>query len=392
MDDRALVERQLGRPPRAFLRVAARCPFGAPAVTEQAPYDDAGDPFPTTYYLTCPQLVAAIARLEAAGGVERWSAELERDPDLAADLERATERAAAAPPGARGRADAAATAAPRSSSGSAAAPTRAGSSACTPTPPTRSPTRATCSASASSPRSTRSGRRNAAVLLSRIRPCVVTEAEVESARREWEDGHRRLLEQARRRAHARPAAGAGRRRRRRAAAAGRRRLHARASWPRRTPARRSGAARSSRSRLRRRAGRGRSRSSRRPHSTSTRAARRTTSRDDRPERRPGDAAQRNPLWRPALDASSACCVALLLGVSLGRALEDGPVAGRHADERPHPEAAAAAAGAAHRHGHRHDGLRTAAYSRFQLAAGLGRFVVRWRIRAAGAVRRRSRNG
>lgn len=90
MDDRALVERQLGRPPRAFRGVAARCPYGLPAVTEQAPYDVDGDPFPTTYYLTCPRLVAAIARLEAAGGVERWSDELERDPELAADLERAT--------------------------------------------------------------------------------------------------------------------------------------------------------------------------------------------------------------------------------------------------------------------------------------------------------------
>lgn len=91
MDDRALVERQLGRPPRAFRRVAARCPWGRSAVTEQAPYDDAGAPFPTTYYLTCPHLVAAVARLEAAGGVERWSEEVERDPELAADLERATE-------------------------------------------------------------------------------------------------------------------------------------------------------------------------------------------------------------------------------------------------------------------------------------------------------------
>jgi uncharacterized protein len=90
MDDRALVERQLGRPPRAFRRVAARCPFGRPAVTEQEPYDDAGEPFPTTYYLTCPHLVAAVARLEAAGGVERWSAELARDGELAADHERAT--------------------------------------------------------------------------------------------------------------------------------------------------------------------------------------------------------------------------------------------------------------------------------------------------------------
>ena len=90
MDDRALVERQLGRPPRAFRRVAVRCPHGAPAVTEQEPYDARGEPFPTTYYLTCPRLVAAVARLEAAGGVERWSAELERDPELAADLERVT--------------------------------------------------------------------------------------------------------------------------------------------------------------------------------------------------------------------------------------------------------------------------------------------------------------
>ena len=88
-EDRAVVERQLGRPPRAFLRVAVRCPWGRPAVTEQAPYDVAGKPFPTTYYLTCPQLVAAIARLEAAGGVARWTAAVARDPELAADLEQA---------------------------------------------------------------------------------------------------------------------------------------------------------------------------------------------------------------------------------------------------------------------------------------------------------------
>jgi hypothetical protein len=91
MDDRTVVERQLGRPPRAFRRVAVRCPWGRPAVTEQEPYDEEGEPFPTTYYLTCPHLVAAVSRLEAAGGVERWSAEVERDPELAADLERATE-------------------------------------------------------------------------------------------------------------------------------------------------------------------------------------------------------------------------------------------------------------------------------------------------------------
>jgi hypothetical protein len=91
MDDRAVVEHQLGRPPRAFRRVARRCPFGLPAVTEQAPYDPAGEPFPTTYYLTCPHLVAAVSRLEAAGGVERWSEAAALDAQLADSLARATE-------------------------------------------------------------------------------------------------------------------------------------------------------------------------------------------------------------------------------------------------------------------------------------------------------------
>ena len=89
MDDRSAVELQLGRPPRAFRRVAVRCPSGWPAVTEQHPYDEAGEPFPTTYYLTCPQAVAAVARLEAAGGVERWSRAAADDPELAEAVARA---------------------------------------------------------------------------------------------------------------------------------------------------------------------------------------------------------------------------------------------------------------------------------------------------------------
>jgi hypothetical protein len=55
-------------------------------VTEQQPYTIDGDPFPTTYYLTCRHLVAAVSRLEAAGGVERWSAAAREDPELAASL------------------------------------------------------------------------------------------------------------------------------------------------------------------------------------------------------------------------------------------------------------------------------------------------------------------
>ena len=86
--DRAVVERQLGRPPRAFRRVVVRCPFGRPAVTEQAAYDDGGEPFPTTFWLTCPHLVAAVSRLEAAGGVEGWTRAAAEDPELRESLER----------------------------------------------------------------------------------------------------------------------------------------------------------------------------------------------------------------------------------------------------------------------------------------------------------------
>jgi hypothetical protein len=91
VDDREIVERQLGRPPRAFRGVAVRCPYGRPAVTEQAPFDEHGEPFPTTYYLTCRALVAAIARLEADGGVERWTRAVDTDETLAASLRAAND-------------------------------------------------------------------------------------------------------------------------------------------------------------------------------------------------------------------------------------------------------------------------------------------------------------
>ena len=86
-----MVEWQLGRRPRAVRRVAARCPFGRPAVTEQDAYGEGDEPFPTTYYVTCPYLVSAVARVEAGGGVERWTQAAARDPELLESLHRATE-------------------------------------------------------------------------------------------------------------------------------------------------------------------------------------------------------------------------------------------------------------------------------------------------------------
>jgi hypothetical protein len=78
-----LIERQIGRRPRGFVRVAVRCPHGAPAVIEQASYLDDGAPFPTTYYLTCPSAVARVGALEDAGGVDRYEALVAADPSAA---------------------------------------------------------------------------------------------------------------------------------------------------------------------------------------------------------------------------------------------------------------------------------------------------------------------
>jgi len=61
-----------------------------PVVTEQEAYDGTGEPFPTTYYLTCRHLVAAVSRVEAAGGVERWTEAVASDPALLDSLVTAT--------------------------------------------------------------------------------------------------------------------------------------------------------------------------------------------------------------------------------------------------------------------------------------------------------------
>ena len=64
ISDSDAVSRQLGRPPKPF-RVAARCPFGMPSVIE----NERTRKMPTSFWVTCPSLDKAIARVESAGGV-----------------------------------------------------------------------------------------------------------------------------------------------------------------------------------------------------------------------------------------------------------------------------------------------------------------------------------
>jgi uncharacterized protein len=80
--DLAVVERQLGRPPRGVTAIARRCPCGLPDVVQTAPRLPDGTPFPTLYYLTCPRAAAALSRLEAAGVMREMTARLAADAGL----------------------------------------------------------------------------------------------------------------------------------------------------------------------------------------------------------------------------------------------------------------------------------------------------------------------
>jgi uncharacterized protein len=88
-DDEAVIEAQLGRPPRAIHDVGHRCPCGNPDVVTTEPRLDDGTPFPTTFYLTCPRAASLIGTLEASGLMREMSDRLEADPELAAAYRRA---------------------------------------------------------------------------------------------------------------------------------------------------------------------------------------------------------------------------------------------------------------------------------------------------------------
>ena len=79
------VREQLGREPTVPFSVVARCPGGHPLVIRNRPIDAHGEPFPTSYWLTCPRAVKAVARLESEG----WIARLNDDPELAPAIEAA---------------------------------------------------------------------------------------------------------------------------------------------------------------------------------------------------------------------------------------------------------------------------------------------------------------
>jgi exopolyphosphatase/guanosine-5'-triphosphate,3'-diphosphate pyrophosphatase len=83
------VRRQLGREPTARFTVVARCAGGHPLVIRNAPYDGNGDPFPTLYWLTCPDSVKAVSRLEAEGWIGRLNERVHDDGEFDSAVEEA---------------------------------------------------------------------------------------------------------------------------------------------------------------------------------------------------------------------------------------------------------------------------------------------------------------
>ncbi len=88
-EDLDTVTRQLGRKPARVVGVAARCPAGHPSVVVNYPVHRKEKrllPFPTLFWLTCPELIRAISRLEMRGLIRELDERLERDDEFATSL------------------------------------------------------------------------------------------------------------------------------------------------------------------------------------------------------------------------------------------------------------------------------------------------------------------
>ncbi len=93
--DREILAQQLGRKPRNLVRVEKRCSAGYPQVITTAPLLEAkSEPgiFPTTYWLTCPELNYRISQLEDKGWIKRLEEKIAADEQLARAVDQAHQR------------------------------------------------------------------------------------------------------------------------------------------------------------------------------------------------------------------------------------------------------------------------------------------------------------
>ena len=91
-EDLEEVSRQLGRPARDIVEVAARCVCKRPIVVKTKPRLEDGTPFPTLYYLTQKSATAAVSTLEATGYMSELQRELLEDDKLSNAYTRAHQK------------------------------------------------------------------------------------------------------------------------------------------------------------------------------------------------------------------------------------------------------------------------------------------------------------
>ena len=88
-NDLESVSKQLGRPVRDIVAIAARCTCGNPIVVQTKPRLEDGTPFPTLYYLTLPAATSAVSTLEAEGLMTKLQDQLSQDENLAKNYQSA---------------------------------------------------------------------------------------------------------------------------------------------------------------------------------------------------------------------------------------------------------------------------------------------------------------
>jgi exopolyphosphatase/guanosine-5'-triphosphate,3'-diphosphate pyrophosphatase len=73
----------------------ARCTVGHPLVIRNDPVDPEGDPFPTTYWLTCPEAVRRVSTIESEGRIARLNERYDDDDAFRRGVDAAHEAYAA---------------------------------------------------------------------------------------------------------------------------------------------------------------------------------------------------------------------------------------------------------------------------------------------------------
>jgi len=88
-EDLRTAERQLNRPLRGQVLLAARCPHGVVEVIATSPLLTDGTPFPTLFWLSCPLLQRAVSRLESGDFRKILRRKLREQPGFAEKLQKA---------------------------------------------------------------------------------------------------------------------------------------------------------------------------------------------------------------------------------------------------------------------------------------------------------------